>query len=433
MITSQQSKVTLPSNFHNNYIQMKKQLHTKQNFTIPISKSGLLFWISAGSILYTYFGYPMIISLLARLIPEKRKPKEFYPSVTLLIAAHNEEKIIEMKILNSLSLDYPKKCLQILIVADGSDDNTPDIVKKYSNQNIELLYEPERRGKMAAINRSIPSARGDIIVFSDANNLYQSNTIKELTIPFCDPTIGAVSGAKTIQNTGSNIGESEGLYWKYESYIKEQESKLGSCIGVAGEILAIRKSAYQAPPDNIINDDFYLAMLIVKQGYRIAYSPKAISTESVSTSPEGEIIRRKRINAGRYQAIFHSMKILPFKRPLVVWQVISHKFMRPLVPFFMIGVFLSNIILVFRTRNQTRRRKLSPSYSTNIAIFVAQVLFYGLAWLGNSGNRIKKDNKLGKLLYLPTFLYNSNIAALKGFFQYMKGEQTHIWERVSRE
>ncbi|HLO28558.1 MAG TPA: glycosyltransferase family 2 protein, partial [Anaerolineales bacterium] len=242
----------------------------------------LFFWISLGSILYTYFGYPLLIFLLAKLIHKSETSQASQPPVTLLIAAYNEESVIEDKIRNSLAVDYPKDLFQVFIVADGSTDKTPEIVKRYTNQGVELLYQPERRGKMAAINRALPHTRGEIIVFSDANNYYQADTIRNLLKPFGDPAVGAATGAKVIGAGDGSLGASEGLYWKYESFIKKQESRSGSCTSAAGEVLAIRKNLYSPPPNNVINDDFYIAMQIVRAGYRLVYVPEAKSVERVS-------------------------------------------------------------------------------------------------------------------------------------------------------
>jgi len=399
-----------------------------------LSKTAKYFWLFVGSILYTYFGYPIFISLLARLKPQKIKYRKTTPSVTLLIAAYNEQDVIEKKILNTQALDYPKNLLQILIVADGSNDSTPEIIKKYSQSGVDLLYEPERRGKMAAINRAIPYSRGDIIIFSDANNLYEPQTIRELVRPFGDPEVGAVSGAKRVEQGNSEVGASEGLYWKYESFIKEQESRLNSCTAVAGEIWAIRRKAYQAPPDNIINDDFYMAMLVLRKGYKIKYVPTASSTERASSTAEGEITRRKRIIAGRYQAIFKASELLPFDRPMLVWQIISHKFMRPLVPFFMVGAFFTNLMAIFKTKSKNGKHRFWNLTKPFNYIFLAlQLAFYGLAWIGRSQEKTGNASKLRRFLYLPTFLFNSNLAALQGFFELISGKQSHLWERVSRD
>lgn len=387
-----------------------------------------LFWFFVGTILYAYIGYPLVLTLLARSRPAKRLYRPIDPSVTLLITAYNEEAVIGSKLENSLALGYPRDKLQILVAADGSNDSTPDIVRTYASQEVELSYSLPRRGKMAAINRAMSQVRGEIVVFSDANNSFTPNVIQELVAPFADPTVGAVSGAKLIVRGDGALGESEGLYWKYESFIKEQETRLGCCTGVAGEILAIRRDLFESPPDNIINDDFYMAMRLVQRGYRIVYTPKARSSEHISLSAQDEITRRARIVAGRYQALGLAHKLLPLNRPLVVWQIVSHKFLRPLVPLAMIGALLTNLVAVLKpARRQRSRVHLSPPVGT---IFLGlQLIFYSLAWLGN---RLEAKEGLGKLLYLPTFLVNSNWAALIGLHRFLTRRQTTLWQRARR-
>jgi cellulose synthase/poly-beta-1,6-N-acetylglucosamine synthase-like glycosyltransferase len=389
----------------------------------------LFFWISVGGILYTYFGYPLLIFLLAKLIYKPETYSVSQPPVTLLIAAYNEESVIESKIRNSLAIDYPKNLFQVIIVADGSTDKTCEIVKRYTNSGVDFLYEPERRGKMAAINRALPQARGEIIIFSDANNYYPEDALGKLIRPFADPAVGATTGAKVIEQGDGSLGNSEGLYWKYESFIKKQESRLGSCTSAAGEMLAIRKSLYSPPPENVINDDFYIAMQIVRKGYRLLYVPEARSIERVSPSAEDEVTRRTRINAGRFQAIAMANQILP-RRPLLIWQILSHKFLRPLIPFGMISAALFNLLAVLFPPQGRSLFLLSRPYSL---IFLGmQILFYALAWLGKAYGDRGQQNKLLRLLYLPTFLTNSNWAALMGFVRFLRGGQSHLWERIAR-
>lgn len=391
----------------------------------------ILFWVSVGAILYAYLGYPLLIAVLARLFPRKdRYATPTPPPVTLLIAAYNEDLVIEGKIRNSLASDYPREKLQVLVVTDGSSDSTPELVRGFARDGVKLLHDPKRGGKMAAINRALPQADGEIIVFSDANNHYRPDAISKLVAPFNDPSIGAVSGAKMIEGQDANLGASEGLYWKYESFIKKQESRLGSCTSASGEILAIRKSAYRKPPDNVINDDFYIAMQILRQGYRFVYAPEAISYERVSPSARDEVIRRARINAGRYQAIAMARQVVPFNRPVLVWQIISHKFLRPLVPFFMIGAAVANLLAVAFPPRAGSLPALAMPYS--VILLALQIIFYGLAWIGTKSAGQGKQGKLMKLLYLPTFLTNSNLAALQGLVKFLRGGDFHIWERVQR-
>lgn len=394
--------------------------------------TALFFWVSLGSILYTYFGYPFFIFILAKIFPQPIRASSAPESrsVTLLIAAYNEQAVIHDKLRNSLEVEYPRDKLQILVVTDGSSDGTPQIVHEFASQGIELQHQPERRGKMAAINRVLPQAKGEIIVFSDANNLYRRATIRTLVAPFEDPAIGGVTGAKMIEQSGSSLGASEGLYWKYESFIKKQESRLGSCTSATGEILAIRKALYRRPPDNIINDDFFIAMQVIRQGYRLVYVPEAISSERVSQTARDEIIRRTRINAGRYQAIALADKLLPIRHPVVVWQVLSHKFMRPLVPFFMLAAVLLNILAVARPAADGSFWGLGLPWS--VYLLFLQGLFYALAVLGLRSAGSGRKGWLNRLLYLPTFLLNSNLAALHGLLMYLRGGQFHIWERIQR-
>lgn len=393
--------------------------------------AGILFWICVALVVYAYLGYPVLLAILARL---RRRSGEFpvpaaLPSVTLLIAAYNEEAVIAAKLRNSLALDYPRDRLQILVAADGSDDRTAEIVASFADSGVEMSHRPARGGKMAAINRAMAAARGEIVVFSDANNAYEPDTLRRLVAPFADPGVGAASGAKHIAAGGRGLGESEGLYWKYECFIKRQETRLSSCVGAAGEVFAIRRSLFEPPPTSTINDDFVMAMQIIRRGHRVVYVPEARSSEAVSPSATDEIARRARIVAGRYQAMLMSPRLLPLRNPLVVWQVISHKYLRPLVPLAMLGALLANVAAAVwpPAADDLALLRLAPPLAT---VFVAlQAGFYGLAWLGR---RVPHTTLIGKLLYVPTFLVDSNLAAAIGLFRFLTGRQTALWRRAPR-
>jgi cellulose synthase/poly-beta-1,6-N-acetylglucosamine synthase-like glycosyltransferase len=377
----------------------------------------ILFSLSVGLILYTYLGYPLLVTLAARVWQRPLLAQAQTPSVTLLIAAHNEEEMMAQKIENSLALDYPSECLQILVAADGSQDGTAEIVRRYAHKGVMLNYEPARRGKMAAINRAMPKTNGEIVLFSDANNFYEVGTLRTLVSYFADPQVGAVSGAKLIAEGDGTLGHSEGLYWRYESFIKQQETAVDSCVGVAGEVLAIRRHLFEPPPENIINDDFYIAMRLLQRGYRVIYAPEARSIERVSPSAQDEIARRTRIVSGRYQALWHSARLLPWRRPLLVWQIVSHKFLRPLVPLAMISALWANLVLLRRPGKLARLG------------WVLQVVFYGTAVFGSL---FRLPGKIGKLFYLPAFLVHSNLAALVGLYRFLGGKQSARWQRLPR-
>jgi poly-beta-1,6-N-acetyl-D-glucosamine synthase len=388
----------------------------------------ILFWLSVFFVFYAYAGYPLLLGLFTRIRPRLLPFEPYFPTVTLLIAAYNEEKALAEKLKNTLALDYPREKLQILVAADGSTDRTVEIAQSFAGRGVELSFSPNRDGKMAAIDRAFPLIRGEILVMSDANNHYSPDTLKVLVAPFQDETVGATGGAKHIIEGDGALGDSEGTYWKYESWIKKQETRLGCATGAAGEANALRRRLYVSPPHDTINDDFFLMMQVLRQGYRMVYVPEASSSERVSISATDEIERRTRIVAGRYQAIWRSAGILPFRSPLWVWQVVSHKYMRPLVPFFMIFAFLSALwVVIFPPLAEPGWFWLSAPWSW-IVLF-AQVGFYLAAWLGNYASGM---GKLGKVLYLFTFLVNSNFAALRGFLRFIRGRQNTQWKRARR-
>jgi cellulose synthase/poly-beta-1,6-N-acetylglucosamine synthase-like glycosyltransferase len=389
----------------------------------------LVFWISVFFILYVYLGYPLLLTLFARLRQRLVEYSAINPGVTLLIAAYNEQGVIARKLENSLALDYPAEKLQILVAADGSNDLTVEIVQSFSSRGVEISYQPERRGKMAAINRALPEIRHDIIAFSDANNLYDNDTLNELMRPFSDPRVGAVSGSKNVFINENALTQADGLYWRYESYIKEQETRLGSCTGVSGEILAVRRDLFRSTPDKIINDDFFIAMHILRQGYRVVYTSKARSYEHSSLTEGDEDLRRSRIVAGRFQAMLYAFKILPWKNPLLVWQIISHKFMRPIVPLAMFFAFMSNLILVLFPPALSAGRSFYFYWLFSVIMLSLQFIFYLFALLGN---KFKNIGWLGKVFYLPKFLVNSNLSAVRGFFSFVLGKQSSLWQRARR-
>ena len=388
----------------------------------------VLFWLSIFLVVYTYVGYPVVLALLVKFNNQQQPYPASDPSVTLLVTAYDEETVIAKKIENCLSLDYPRDKLQIIVAADGSSDHTAEIVLQFEERGVELNHIPQRNGKMAAINRAFPRARGNIIVFSDANNMYEADTIRKLVAPFNDPTIGATTGAKHIIQDGSDLGEAEGFYWKYESSIKKNETALGTCTSSVGEILAIRHDLYAPPPNDIINDDYYIVLDLIKRGYRVCYVPEARSFEYVSATARDEMVRRSRMNTGKYQAIFLSYRLLPFDRPLVLWQIISHKYCRAFLPFGFIGALGTNLLIVMLQKDLALPLlPSSPLYA--LIILSMQILFYTMAGLGSL---LKFPGFLGKLFYLPAYLVSSNLAILRGFYGFVTRRQTNIWERVRR-
>jgi len=385
-----------------------------------------VFWICVLLIVYAYAIYPLLLWIIARFIPRHRPYEVFEPQVTLMIAAFNEKDSIASKLENSLSLDYPRDCLQILVADDGSEDGTTDIVRSFAGRGVEISLRSKRQGKMANISSAMESARGDIIVMSDANNIYGKNAIRALVMPFQDPGVGATGGSKKIIQGDGALGASEGLYWKYESWIKKQETYLGSTTSATGEALAIRRELFVQPPPGIINDDFYIMMSVIKRGYRMIYVPEVESYERVSLTAADEMERRARIIAGRYQAFSLMRTLMPLDQPIVMWQIFSHKLLRPLIPFFMVGAFLASLASVILPL-QGGLLGLSSPY--NWLIFIAQIIFYLLAWVGKY---FENSGIVGRLLYLPTFFVNSNFSAILGLVRFLTGKQSAQWARAKR-
>jgi poly-beta-1,6-N-acetyl-D-glucosamine synthase len=390
----------------------------------------LIFWLCILFIVYVYAGYPLLVALLARL----RRTFEVYPDITpkvsILIAAYNEQDVIAAKLENTLALDYPPECMQIVVAVDGSDDRTAEIVDGFASRGVELSYDVRRRGKTVAINRAVPRLKHDIVVFSDANNMYAPDALRQLVKPFSNLNVGGVTGSKMIVEDAADAhARADGLYWKYESFIKKNETRLGSCTGVAGEILAIRRALYQPPADHVINDDFFIGMGVLHHGYRLVYAPDAHSVEHSSLTEQDEALRRSRIVAGRYQAMLMAGSLLPWRNPVLIWQIVSHKFMRPLVPLVMILAFLTTLAACLwpPAAWQPGWLFLAPPY--NLVFLSGEITILLLAFFGGS---LKEWGLFGKLLYIPTFLVNSNLAAVLGLYSFFTGRQTALWKRARR-
>jgi cellulose synthase/poly-beta-1,6-N-acetylglucosamine synthase-like glycosyltransferase len=383
----------------------------------------VIFWISLFFLIYVYLGYPLLMAVLAHFHRRGKSPSAELPEISLIIAAYNEELVLREKLANALELNYPREKMEIIVAADGSTDDTCDIVREFAPQGVKLSYSPERRGKLAAMAHAVESAAGEVLVFSDANNFFLPCSFQYLLQPFSDERVGASTGAKHVRSEEDSLSNSEGLYWKYESWIKKNESQLNSCTAAAGEILAVRKTLFPHIPAGVINDDFYILLSIIRAGYRIAYVPQAESWERVSQNQLDEVKRRTRITAGRFQALANSWRWLPWNNPTAVWQIISHKYFRLFIPFAMLLTLLSNLILAVAAWSGASQAGMWVNW-----MLAAQICFYALAGLG----RYSAFKGPLKILYLPAFLVSSNLATLLGFFKHVRKNQDASWERVNR-
>lgn len=378
----------------------------------------LLFWISAIILVYTYLGYPVLIALLARLKTRRvlsgQNPE--LPKVSLIIAAHNEEKVIGEKIKNSLNINYPEDLLSIVIVSDGSIDRTNEIVAEFNSSRIQFLHYPVRNGKAHALNVGVANSESKIIVFSDANIRYEPDSIKILVKNFSDPSVGCVCGKVLLEKPeGSTEPVGEGAYMKYERFIHENESRFNTMIGTDGAMYAIRRELFKPLSEDVIVDDFIIAMRVLDKGYRIVYEPKAIGYEYAASSVSQEFKRKVRMIAGGFQSLGILKSVLnPLSHPIVFIQFISHKYLRWLGPIFIVSLFLSNLFLLSNLLYQM--------------IFTLQLIFYASALAATFVERLRRKS----LFYFPYYFCSLNIAASIGMKRFILSQQNVKWEKISR-
>jgi len=383
----------------------------------------VIFIISCFIIFYNYAGYAVIAYVLNRLNKKPSPPADgrpFYPTVSFIVAAFNKEDFIREKVLNSLEQEYPSDKIEYIFITDGSTDKTADIIRQYPS--IQLLHQPGRNGKSHAINRAVATARHDILIFSDANTTLNTLAVRNITRHYSDPRTGGVAGEKKIlslKDTTDEVGGGEGLYWKYESFLKKIDSDYWSVVGAAGELFSVRRTLYHPLPGNIILDDFVISLETAQKGYRIIYEPDAYAMESPSFSMKDEGKRKVRIAAGGFQAIGILWPLLAFwKQPRLSFLYISHRVLRwTLSPLCFILAFVSNLVLAINTDSLIFR-----------LFFGAQLLFYLLAALAGAIPPARRPGIL-KLPYYFTFM---NISVILGFFRFLKGGQSAVWEKARR-
>lgn len=314
----------------------------------------ILFWLFLAIVFYTYVGYYFVLRLLLCLRDMRHGresiaalAEEDLPDVTLLICAYNEEVVVHGKMQNCNALVYPPGRLHIVWVTDGSNDSTNSLLRQYDN--VEVLYQPERRGKTAALNRAIPLISTPIIVFTDANTILNPEAIRRIVEAFADERVGCVSGEKRVlANSGDGLAaQGEGAYWRYESTLKALDSRLYSTMGAAGELFAIRRELFSPIDINVLLDDFIMSMNIVGQGYTIRYQPQAYACETGSANLAEEKKRKVRIAAGGLQSIWLLRRLMnPFRHGIVSFQLISHRFLRwSLAPVMLFALLPINAVL----------------------------------------------------------------------------------------
>ena len=380
----------------------------------------ITFWVALFAILYSYVGYPAFLWLVSRVgrFDESSCAGQsgHLPSVTLIISAYNEEKVIGEKIKNALSLDYPRELLEIVIISDGSTDQTGEIVTEFAHQGVVLRHYEGRIGKTACLNRALPLAAGGIIVFSDANSSYEKGALKALLGPFQNNTVGFVTGWTKYGSGDGAAPYSLGLYSRLELITKELESRLGSCIGADGAIFAIRKELYLPLEDYDIND-LVIPLSINQQGYRGVLQREAICIEKDAGSPKGEFHRQVRITSRTIRAIMNYRQLLnPFRFGLLSFELFSHKVCKFLVPLFLVALLVSNLLL-------------SEREGFFLMALVAQGIFYIAA---GSASFVPKRSLLSRIVEAARIFVVVNVAIALAWVKYLQGETYTTWSPTKR-
>ncbi|MBU0764052.1 MAG: glycosyltransferase family 2 protein [Bacteroidetes bacterium] len=387
----------------------------------------VVFWVLFALIIYSYLGYGLIMLLLSFFRTtagtDEVMEETSLPEVTLFITAYNEISHVHDKIRNSLEINYPKDKLKHIWITDGSDDGTPEVLREYPE--VQVYHEPERRGKIAAMNRGMQFVNTPIVVFSDGNTMLSRDSVKEIVRLFGNPKVGCVAGEKRIisREADAAAGSGEGIYWKYESALKRIEAKVHSVVGAAGELFAIRTELFQPVEPDTLLDDFVISLRIAMSGYIIGYSPRAYATEVASANVAEELKRKVRIAAGGIQAVSRLRGLLnPFRLGMLSFQYLSHKVSRwIIVPLALLLILPVNFLLA------AGNGIFSPDVYT--IFFWMQLAFYALVLFG----RIFENRRLYlKVLFVPYYVFVMNLSCYLGFFRYIKGRQPVVWERAER-
>ena len=376
----------------------------------------IIFWSAVFLVFYTYGGYSLLIIALSRFFHNDVRKKEITPKVTFLITAYNEEKNIAQKLDNTISLDYPKEKLEILVASDGSTDGTEEIVKSYAGKGVRLLRVEGRVGKTATQNAAIKAATGEIVIFSDATTTYEKDNIKNIVRNYADPEVGAVSGRYEYYNpTGAAIGTGNILFWKYENLIKSSQTRIKTISGCCGCIYSVRKNAYEPLPPDIISD-LCEPLKILEKGYRIVFEADAVAYEETTEKASEEFNMRIRVISRGMRGLLYMKKLFnPFKFPFVAFQLFSHKVLRWLIPFFMLALLVSNLFLLD-----------GAFYKITMALQAAFYAMAALAWLG------EKANLRLSIFSIPLYFSTVNIASVVSMYKTLKGFKAVTWETVRK-
>jgi cellulose synthase/poly-beta-1,6-N-acetylglucosamine synthase-like glycosyltransferase len=348
-------------------------------------------------ILYTWAGYLLLLVIFSKIKASNFKTDDTYPSVTILLTVHNEEKIIETRIQNLLESDYSEDMLEILVASDGSTDRTDEIAESLIRQDNRIkLFKTQGGGKSATQNKAIPDSNGEIVILTDAGSLFEKSTVKNIVRNFADERVGCVTGRLVLKGDCTAVSENQGFYWKYEMLLRNLESRLGILHTGSGVALALRKSLF-VPFESKYGDDCIIPLDVISQGYKVIHEEEAVAYDAFPSSMEGELKARIRMTLRNFTCTLSKCHLLnPFKYPLIFVSILSHKIFRWLTPYFMIVIFIANLLL------------LKQGFFWQIS-FYCQLFFYLMGIVGF----IAEKNKIRVPLASQIFSF---LLANTGFF-----------------
>jgi cellulose synthase/poly-beta-1,6-N-acetylglucosamine synthase-like glycosyltransferase len=373
-----------------------------------------LFWLALGLLGYTYLLFPILVLVRGWLWPKPIKSNDITPTLSMIIAAHNEEQSIGAKLDNILSLDYPADRLEVLIASDGSNDQTEPIVRQYAARGIRLLSLP-RQGKAAALNAAVARSQGEILVFSDANSMYASDALRRLVRPLADPDVGGVAGDQRYRK-GRTRGVSEDgerSYWRFDRMLKRFESRAGNVISATGAIYAIRQSLRVPLPEGV-TDDFVTSTRVIAQGNRLVFAPDAIAYEPVAGSSAAEFGRKVRVITRGFRGVILMRQLLnPARYGFYAIQFWSHKVLRRLMVVPLLVLIVASLLLW----------RHGALYQVAL---VVQLGFYSCAALGAMGASARASRN--KLFTIPFYFCLVNAASLVAAVNVLRGHRIDRWD-----
>lgn len=386
-------------------------------------------WLLAApvsSVLLTYVGYPAVLVAVVRRravrssavrSADSAPGSEHLPTMTVVVAAYNEEAVIEQKIADLRRQDYPSP-VRVLVVTDGSTDSTP---RRALLAGAEVLHDRHRAGKSAAVNRGLAAADTDVVVLTDANCFLAPGSLRALGEEFADPRVAVVGGVKSVGGDSAQ-GRGEGLYWRFETALKSAESVLGVVPGAVGELVAVRRSAVAPIPSGVINDDYHLACAALADGHRVRCAERARTYETGSVTAGAEMERRTRVAAGTWQTTLAHLRLLDPRRGHVSWVFAGHRVLRSLVTPVALPVLL--VASGWQSRPGTDRADGSVLPAAARVLLAGQVLLYG-----GAAASLYSDVRL---LSAPYAFVSTNVATLRGGLRHLSGRQPVAWEPVNR-